>query len=143
MPISKVLTCCCCFLDFFAYSISIFTLFFAPNIGLKERLNREMLQIRPFQTTYNVIVANNVNLNAWHGAKDLANSNQFNEFVITRNDYAEYGSEYLKEHYASNRYFPTPTALVNDPNLATTEANTNIIDNNDSNMKIDDDIFNE
>lgn len=97
-----------------------------------------MLQIRPFQTSYNVIAANDVNLNAWHGAKDLANSNQFNEFLITRNDYTEYGGEYLKEHYASNRYFPTPTAL-NEPNQVSTEANN--IDNNDSNIKISDDIF--
>lgn len=108
------------------------------SIGLQERLNREMLQIRPFQTKYNIVVANNVNLNAWHGAKDMANSNQFKEFSITRNNYTEYGGEYLKEHYASNRYFSTPTAL-NEPNLTATEANT--IDNNDSNMKIDDDIF--
>lgn len=106
--------------------------------GLKERLNREMQQIRPFQSAYNVVVAKNVNLNAWHGAKDLANSNQFKEFSITRNDYAEYGAEYLREHYASNRYFSTPTAL-NEPNQAATDANN--VDNNDSNMKMDEDIF--
>lgn len=98
-----------------------------------------MLQIRPFQTAYNIVVANNVNLNAWHGAKDLANSNQFKEFSITRNEYTEYGGEYLKEHYASNRYFATPTQLLNEPNQASTDANN--IDNNDSNMKLDDDIF--
>lgn len=108
------------------------------STGLKERLNREMLQIRPFQSVYNVVVANNVNLNAWHGARDLANSAQFKDISITRNDYTEYGGEYLKEHYASNRYFPTPTAL-NEPNQATTDANN--LDNNDSNMKMDDDIF--
>lgn len=97
-----------------------------------------MLQIRPFQSVHNVVAANNVNLNAWHGAKDLANSTQFKEISITRNDYTEYGGEYLKEHYASNRYFPTPTAL-NEPNQAATDANN--LDNNDSNMKMDDDIF--
>lgn len=97
-----------------------------------------MLQIRPFQSTYNVIAANNVNINAWHGAKDLANSSQFKEFTVSRHDYTECGSEYLKEHYASNRYFPTPTAL-NEPNLAATETNT--VDNTDANMKMDDDIF--
>lgn len=83
-------------------------------------------------------MANNVNSNAWHGAKDLANSNQFKEFSITRNDYTEFGGEYLKEHYASNRYFPTPTAL-NEPNPTSTD--TSNMDNADSNMKMDDDIF--
>lgn len=97
-----------------------------------------MLQIRPFQTAYNVVVASNVNLNAWHGARDLANSNQFKEFSITRTDYAEYGGEYLKEHYASNRYFSTPTAL-NEPNQTSTEANN--MDNNEPSIKMDDDIF--
>lgn len=29
---------------------------------------------------------------------------------ITRKEYEEMGSEYLKEHYCSNGYFPTPVS---------------------------------
>lgn len=110
-------------------------------IGLKERLKRELMEIRPFKSAYNVIAAKDVNLDAWFGAKDLANSSNFSSYSITRSDYTENGSEYLKEHYASNRYFPTPTAL-NEPSQPSTEADsTNIIENTDASMKIDDEIY--
>lgn len=111
------------------------------HTGLKERLNREMMQIRPFQTAYNVVEAKNVNLNAWHGAKDLANSSNFEEYLITKSDYSEYGGDYLKEHYASNRYFATPIAL-NEPSQTSTEADsTNNTENNDSPMKMDEEVY--
>lgn len=67
-----------------------------------------MMQIRPFQTAYNVVVAQNVNLDAWYGAREFANSDNFSEYLTTKNDYMEYGGEYMKEHYASNKYCPTP-----------------------------------
>lgn len=110
--------------------------------GLKERLNRELMQIRPFQSVYNVIIAKNVNLNAWHGAKDLANSCHFKEYLITKTEYTEYGGEYLKEHYASNRYFPTP-AVLSEPNQPTTEVdNTNNTENNENvSIKMDEELY--
>lgn len=100
-----------------------------------------MMQIRPFQTVYKVNAAKMVNLNAWHGAKDLANSSNFKEYLITKNDYTEYGGEYLKEHYASNRYFPTPAAL-SEPSQTSTEADsTNNIENNENSMKMDEEVY--
>lgn len=99
---------------------------------MKERLNREMMRIRPFQTVYNIVVAKDVNLSAWHGAKEFANSSSFNEYLISKNDYLEYGGEYIKEHYASNRYFPTPSQ---------TSIETDITNNDASTMKIENDMF--
>lgn len=109
--------------------------------GLNERLNREMMQIRPFQTLYNVVIAKDVNLNAWHGAKDFANSNDFNERLTKKSDYLEYGGEYFNEHYASNKYFSTPVVL-NEP-IQTVEAeNSNNLDNDDTSLiKMDEEIF--
>lgn len=95
-----------------------------------------MMQIRPFQTAYNVVLAKNLNLDAWHGAKDLTNSSNFKEYLITKSEYSEYGGEYLKEHYASNRYFPTPIAL-NEPSQTTEVDSTNNTENNESSMKMD------
>lgn len=73
-----------------------------------------MMQIRPFQTYYNVIEASNANLNAWHGAKDFANSSNFEKYLTTKNDFLEYGGEYFKEHYASNKFCSTPILLEAD-----------------------------
>lgn len=100
--------------------------------GLKERLNREIMQIRPFQSAYNVVIAQNVHLNAWHGAKDFANSSDFESYLTTKSDYAECGGEYLKEHFASNKYFPTPVAMDELSQTSVEADNTNIIDNSDS-----------
>lgn len=47
-------------------------------------------------------------LDAWYGARKFALSPLFTTRSITRAEYEEKGGEYLKEHWASNRYFPTP-----------------------------------
>lgn len=109
---------------------------------MKERLNREMMQIRPFQSKYNVVIAPNVNLNAWHGARDFANSPNFTDYLTTKSDYAECGGEYLKEHYASNKYFPTPVA-IDEPSQTSNEAdNANNIDNPGSpTNKMEDEVY--
>lgn len=80
--------------------------------GLKERIEREMMSIRPFQTPYKVNVAKNSSLDAWNGARDMATTSDFPQYLTTRNDYLEFGGEYFREHFASNRYFPTPAVTV-------------------------------
>lgn len=107
---------------FFFQYFSIYSILFLFT-GLKERLNREMMQIRPFQSAYNIVIAQNVHLNAWHGARDFANSSNFNDYLTTKSDYSEYGGEYFKEHYASNKYFPTP-AVINEPSQTSAEADS-------------------
>lgn len=79
--------------------------------GVKERLERELLQMRPFKSKFQVNIAKNTNLNAWHGARDFAQSDSLPEFLISRKDYEEKGGEYFKVHSASNLYFPSPDPL--------------------------------
>lgn len=48
-------------------------------------------------------------LDAWNGARKWARSlNNLQAVSVTREEYDEKGGEYLKEHFASNRYVPTP-----------------------------------
>lgn len=96
------------------------------------------MQIRPFQSKYNVVLAQNINLDAWHGARDLANSSNFNEYLTTKNDYLEYGGEYFKEHYASNKYFATPVA-IDEPSQTSTEVDgTN---NGSPTMRMEEEVY--
>ncbi|KAK6979828.1 actin-related protein 5 [Biomphalaria glabrata] len=80
----------------------------ANFFNFKERIDRELLQIRPFQSTYNIFKAGNPSLDAWNGARKFALSPFLASSSITRKDYEEMGDGYLREHVASNRYFPTP-----------------------------------
>lgn len=103
-------------------------------------MTREMRQIRPFQSSYCVVIAENTHLNAWHGARDFARSNDFDNYLTTKNDYLEYGGEYVREHYASNRYFSTPAPIVVPiPENLSSQEDQNGIPN--KSMKLDDEIF--
>ncbi|KAG6443307.1 actin-related protein 5 [Manduca sexta] len=85
--------------------------------GLKERLERELLEMRPFQSTHKVVKAKNPSLDPWYGARDFAGSNEFENWCVSKEDYYEMGGEYLKEHYASNKYYKSPAPIA-DNNLA-------------------------
>jgi len=77
--------------------------------GLQERLNRELMEIRPFQSSYKVKMAKNPSLDAWNGARKFATTgNSLQKHQITRANYDEMGGEYIKECFASNKYFATP-----------------------------------
>ena len=77
--------------------------------GLMERLNKELLEMRPFQSTFAVKLAKDPSLDAWNGARKFATTvGNLQNYQITRDDYNEKGGEYIKEYYASNAYFPTP-----------------------------------
>lgn len=83
--------------------------------GLKERLSRELTEIRPFQSTHRVNIAQDSSWDAWQGASNFAQSQNLNEVSITRDYYQEVGGDYLKEHYASNVFYPTPTTKLSEP----------------------------
>lgn len=101
---------------------------------MKERLQREFMEIRPFQSVFKIVQSPNTRTDAWHGARNFANSPKFKSSVTTRAEYQEYGSEYFKEHYASNRYFPTPSPdVVTEP--APTQPDDNTAANNDDNSE--------
>ncbi|XP_028394697.1 actin-related protein 5-like [Dendronephthya gigantea] len=77
-----------------------------------SRLERELLAVRPFQSTFKVHRASNFSLDAWFGMRRWARSVQnLTTVSITRQDYEEKGGEYLKEHELSNQYIPTPINL--------------------------------
>lgn len=83
-----------------------------------------MREIRPFETNFNVNVSSNTNLDAWYGARDFANSNDLKQYLTTKQDFEEFGGEYLKEHYASNRYFSTPAPIIIEATPATLQLDT-------------------
>lgn len=75
--------------------------------GLKARVQKELLEMRPFQSSFQVHLASSPTLDAWYGARDWAVEHMTREEGwITRKDYEEKGGEYLKEHCASNVYVP-------------------------------------
>ncbi|XP_030565244.1 actin-related protein 5 [Drosophila novamexicana] len=76
--------------------------------GLKERLAKELLELRPFQSSFAIYESNDPTLSAWLGACLQANSKNFSGSLTTRKLYQEYGGEYFREHSASNLYYPTP-----------------------------------
>lgn len=79
--------------------------------GLLQRLQRELREIRPFKSEFQINIAKNTSLDAWYGARDFGRSDHLCEYLISRSDYEEKGGEYLKEHSASNMYFPSPDPL--------------------------------
>ncbi|KAM8862825.1 actin-related protein 5 isoform 1-T2 [Spinachia spinachia] len=80
--------------------------------GVKERVERELLTMRPFQSHFKVTMASRPALDAWYGARDWAMqhpaSGEGGAAVgwISRQEYEEKGGEYLSEHCASNVFVP-------------------------------------
>ncbi|XP_048874076.1 actin-related protein 5 [Brienomyrus brachyistius] len=75
--------------------------------GMKERVERELLAMRPFQSHFQVNMASNPSLDAWCGAREWTQQNPLGgSGWITRQDYEEKGGEYLSEHSASNVFLP-------------------------------------
>ncbi|XP_039756540.1 actin-related protein 5 [Pararge aegeria] len=91
--------------------------------GLKERLEKELLEMRPFQSTHKVVMAKNPSLDAWYGARDFAGSNDFEKFCISKEDYYEMGGEYFKEHHASNKYYKSPAPIIDNTLAPAGDAN--------------------
>ncbi|KAM9342231.1 actin-related protein 5 [Pholidichthys leucotaenia] len=84
--------------------------------GMKERVEKELLAMRPFQSHFKVTVASRPDLDAWYGARDWALEHPpgaeggGGEGWISRQDYEEKGGEYLSEHCASNVFVPMKIA---------------------------------
>ncbi|TRY91674.1 hypothetical protein DNTS_003334 [Danionella cerebrum] len=81
--------------------------------GVKERVERELRAIRPFQSHFQVNVAARPSLDGWFGAREWALRNPpGTQGWISREDYEEQGGEYLKEHCASNRFISLQKAKL-------------------------------
>ena len=86
--------------------------------GIKTRLEKDLKQMRPFKSSFNVTIAKYPSADAWNGAKKFANDHPSpSPAYITRQEYEEMGSEYLSTHHCSNMYTPTPDEIISDPML--------------------------
>merc|ERR1719427_78345 len=83
--------------------------------GLKERLEVEIQQMLPFQSTFNVRLCEDPTLGAWKGASVWASNpdNQRSGFM-SKEEYLENGEGYLKHHFAANVYCPIPNQPENN-----------------------------
>ena len=71
--------------------------------GLRERIVKEFTEFLPSGTPISVKKSDNPSLDSWKGMAKLANnSEEFKNSFITRKEYEEYGTEYLKEHKLGN-----------------------------------------
>ena len=75
--------------------------------GIKSRLEKDLKEMRPFKSSFNVRTAKYPSADAWNGAKKFANTSPSSNF-ISRQEYEEMGSEYLSVHHCSNMYVPSP-----------------------------------
>uniref|UniRef100_A0AAR2IS07 Actin-related protein 5 n=1 Tax=Pygocentrus nattereri TaxID=42514 RepID=A0AAR2IS07_PYGNA len=99
--------------------------------GVKDRVERELLAMRPFQSHFKVSLTSHPALDAWFGARDWALRNPVgSEGWINRQDYEEKGGEYLSEHWASNIFIPMriskPTQRANEVSLSSTEQSQDV-----------------
>ncbi|XP_066500287.1 actin-related protein 5 [Hoplias malabaricus] len=99
--------------------------------GVKERVERELLAMRPFQSHFKVTLASQPALDAWFGAREWALRNPVgSEGWISKQDYEEKGGEYLSEHCASNIYIPMriskPTQRAFEASLPSSEVTQDI-----------------
>ncbi|KAM4610414.1 actin-related protein 5 [Polymixia lowei] len=93
--------------------------------GMKERVGRELLAMRPFQSHFKVTMASRPALDAWCGARDwalehLPGGEGEMEGWISRQEYEEKGGEYLSEHGSSNVFVPMKIAKPVPPRPAET-----------------------
>ncbi|XP_012282152.1 actin-related protein 5 [Orussus abietinus] len=88
--------------------------------GLLERLKRELREIRPFGSTFQINIAKNTSLDSWYGARDFGLSGNLPEYLVSRKEYEENGGEYLKDHSASNTYSrsPDPLPMIQVPTIS-------------------------
>lgn len=82
-----------------------------PN--MKQRIVNEFTSFLPSGTPIGVHMSENPSLDAWKGMSKFAQSEEaFKEAVITKKEYEEFGSEYIKEHKLGNfKYFEESARL--------------------------------
>ncbi|XP_014206962.1 actin-related protein 5 [Copidosoma floridanum] len=96
--------------------------------GLADRLHKELLEMRPFKSKFQINIARNPSLDAWYGARDFALNGNLSDYLVTRKDYEEKGGEYFKEHSASNPYFPSPDPLPSQAPLVAEQVDDTVVD---------------
>ncbi|XP_033119970.1 actin-related protein 5-like [Anneissia japonica] len=75
--------------------------------GIEDRMKKELLEMRPFKSSFKVYKAADPVLDAWLGAKKWASDpDRLISGSCLRAEYEEKGGDYLKEHIASNIFLP-------------------------------------
>lgn len=69
-----------------------------------ERLTVDLRRMRPYGSTFSVRCAEDKLLNGWKGASAWGHAERNRAWFVTREEYQEKGSEFMKEHAASNPY---------------------------------------
>lgn len=69
--------------------------------------------MRPFNSSFKVKESKCPLLDAWYGAKDLANSAEFKNILTNKSDYLEKGAEYFRDFATSNKCLLTPKNITN------------------------------
>jgi len=70
--------------------------------GLLPRLNTTLRPILPPEMPLNIVQAVDPSLDAWKGMANFAQTEQFKDVGVTRQDYEEWGSERIKRWWGSN-----------------------------------------
>ncbi|KAI9756710.1 MAG: Nuclear actin-protein involved in chromatin remodeling [Candelina submexicana] len=70
--------------------------------GFEERLRKELIAVLPAESPLGVRRAKDPVLDAWKGAASWAASPKMKAVAVTREEYLEKGSEYMKEHNLGN-----------------------------------------
>ncbi|KAL6944441.1 hypothetical protein ACO0RG_001178 [Hanseniaspora osmophila] len=70
--------------------------------GLRERVVKEFTEFLPVGTKLHVYNASNPELDAWRGMKKYAESTDYQNSFVTKKQYEELGSDYIKEHKLGN-----------------------------------------
>jgi len=79
--------------------------------GFKQRIHRELREMRPLESNINVKLSDTFLLDSWFGAKKFANKKDFHKYLLTPKMYAEMGGDYFIENSCSNKYYPLPEAI--------------------------------
>ena len=80
-----------------------------PNFA--QRIEREVLMMRPFLSNFKVDIARDLHNDGWRGASEFAGGQEFLDTCLTIEEYKEYGSSALGDrhkHNASNFFYETP-----------------------------------
>ena len=67
--------------------------------GFKERLEKELRTKAPDDCELNVVIPENPVTQAWQGGAVLAEMSTFDQFVVTKQEYTEFGDELCRRRF--------------------------------------------
>lgn len=70
--------------------------------NLSQRIEKELRMNMPVDTEIKVRIADDPLLDGWKGGREFYLNEENKSFFITKEEYNEYGNEYLKEHLCGN-----------------------------------------